>query len=105
MFNEMEGALKRAISGEIDSNSLGQAAEQHVQSADAQTVQSNMQTAANNASQNGQPDLAQQITSMLAQHKSDPQALKNDLVTLVKNNPQILQHFEPDFMRNILSRV
>lgn len=105
MFNEIEGALKRAASGEIDSNALGQAAEQHVQSADPQAVQSQMQTAANNAQQNGQPGLAQQIMSMLQQHKDDPQALKSDLITLVKNNPQVLQHFQQEFAQKILSRV
>lgn len=101
----MEGALKRAVSGEIDSNSLQQATQQHVQSADPQAVANNMQTAASNAQQNGQPDLAQQITSMLQQHKDNPQALKDDLVSLVKNNPQVLQHFEQDFAQKILSRV
>jgi hypothetical protein len=105
MFNDIEGALKRAVSGEVDGNALGQAAEQHVQSADPNAVQSQMETAANNAQQNGQPDLAQQIMSMLQQHKDDPQALKSDLVTLVKNNPQVLQHFQQEFSQKILGRL
>ena len=105
MFNEVEGTLQRAISGEIDSSSLQQAAQEHVQSADAQTVQNSMQTAANNASQSGRQDLAQQISSMLQQHGSNPNALKQDLVTLVKDNPQILQHFEPEIAKSILGRL
>jgi hypothetical protein len=105
MFNEVEGLMKRAVSGEIDRTSLQQATEQHVQAVDDQTLKQNVQQAADNASQNGQPDLAQQITSMLQQHGSNPQALKQDVVTLVKNNPEVLKHFEGGFAKNILSRI
>ncbi len=105
MFNEVEGLMKRAVSGEIDQSSLQQAAEQHVQSVDDQTLKQNVQQAASNAQQNNQPDLAQQIQSMLQQHGTNPQALKDDVVALIKNNPEVLKHFEGGFAKNILSRI
>jgi Asp-tRNA(Asn)/Glu-tRNA(Gln) amidotransferase B subunit len=105
MFNEVEGLMKRAISGEIDQNSLQQAAEQHVQSVDDQTLKQSVQQAADNAAQNGKPDLSQQIVSMLQQHGNDPQALKQNVIDLIKNNPEVLQHFEGGFAKNILSRI
>ncbi|HET6895437.1 MAG TPA: hypothetical protein VFH72_08675 [Candidatus Baltobacteraceae bacterium] len=105
MFNEVEGLLKRAETGEIDKNSLEQATQEHVQSVDDLTVAQHMQRAADNASQNGKPDLAQQISDMLRRDRSNPQALKQDIVQLVKNNPDILKHFEGGFAKNILSRI
>jgi Asp-tRNA(Asn)/Glu-tRNA(Gln) amidotransferase B subunit len=105
MFNEVEGMMKRAISGDIDQNQLQQAAEQHVQSVDDQTLKQNAQQAAQNASQNGKPELAQQIESLLQQHGNDPQALKQGVIDLIKNNPEVLQHFEGGFAKNLLSRI
>jgi len=105
MFNEVEGLLKRAVSGEIDKTSLGAAAEQHVQSTDEQTVKQQMQQAADNASKNGNPDLAHEIMTMLEQHGRNPEALKQDLIQLIKENPDVLKHFEGGFAKDILIRI
>jgi hypothetical protein len=105
MFNEVEGMMKRAINGEIDRGQLQQAAEQHVQSVDDQTLKQNAQQAAQNAAQNGKPDLARQIASLLEQHGNDPQALKQGVIDLIRNNPEVLQHFEGGFAKNLLSRI
>ena len=64
-----------------------------------------MQRAADNASQNGKPDLAQQIPEMLQRDRTNPQALKQDLVQLIRDNPDVLKHLEGGFAKNILSRI
>ena len=42
---------------------------------------------------------------MLQRDRSNPQALKQDIVQLVKDNPDVLKHFEGGFTKNILSRI
>jgi hypothetical protein len=105
MFNEVEGLLQRVTTGEIDQNSVSQAATEHVSNIDSSQLTQNLQTAADNANQNGQGDVAQQITGLLSQHGSDPQSLKQAAISLITSNPQILQHFEPEFAKNILGRI
>jgi hypothetical protein len=105
MFNEVQGLLQRVTTGEIDTSSVSQAAGDHVQNMDHEQLKNNLQTAAGNASQNGQSDLAQQITSLISQHGANPQALKDAAVSLISSNPQILQQFEPGFVKSILGRV
>ncbi|HET9096922.1 MAG TPA: hypothetical protein VFN37_09685 [Candidatus Baltobacteraceae bacterium] len=65
----------------------------------------NLQTAAQNAQQNGSEDVAQQIMGLLSQHGSNPQSLKQEAISLITKNPQILQHFEPQFAKDVLSRI
>ncbi len=105
MFNEVEGLLQRAVTGEIDSASVSQAANEHVASMDQNQLQQHVQTAADNANQNGQSDIAQQLMGLVSQHGANPQGLKDAVVSLISNNPQILQQFEPSFAKDILSRI
>jgi hypothetical protein len=105
MFNEVQGLIQRVTTGEIDTSSVSQAAGDHVQSMDHEDLKNNLQTAANTANQNGQTNVAQQIMSLISQHGSNPQGLKDAVIALVGSNPQILQNFEPAFVKNILGRV
>lgn len=105
MFNEVQGLLQRVTSGEVDQTAVSNAAADHVQSADPEQLKQNLQKAADVASQNGQSDLAQQITSMLSRNTSNPQGLKQEAISLITSHPEILQHFEPDVVRNILGRL
>jgi len=36
---------------------------------------------------------------------SDPQALKQGAIALISNNPQILQHFAPEFAQRIVGML
>jgi predicted molibdopterin-dependent oxidoreductase YjgC len=105
MMNEVEGLLQRVTTGEIDQTSVLQAADEHVSNMDQQQLKTHLQNAANNASQNGQNDIAQQIMSLISQHGSNPQSLKQEAISLITSNPQILQHFEPQFAKGILGRI
>jgi hypothetical protein len=42
---------------------------------------------------------------MVAQHRADPQALKQDVISLISRNPQIIQHFAPEFAQKILGSL
>jgi hypothetical protein len=105
MFNEVEGMLKRVVTGEVDNQSVTQAAGASVASMEHKDLTQHVQTAANNAQQNGQPDLAQQLFSLLEESRSNPQALKSGVISLIENNPQILQQFAPEFAKSVLGRI
>jgi hypothetical protein len=105
MFNEVQGLLQRVVTGEIDQSSVSQAAQEHVSSIDPGQLTQALQTAANNANQNGQSGIAGQITQLLSQHGSNPQSLQQEAISLISSNPQILQHFEPQFAKNVLDRL
>ncbi len=105
MFQEFEGLLQRVASGEVDLQSIGQAAGQHVNPMDSSELSQHVQTAASNAQQNGDIGIATQLVSLLEQYRSNPDGLKGEVVDLIKNNPQILQHFAPDFAKNILGAL
>jgi hypothetical protein len=104
MFNEVQGLIQRVTTGEIDASSMQQAAADHVNTMDHPQLMQHLQTARDNANQNGQSGIAQQITGLLSQHGSNPQGLKQQAISLLSSNPQILQHFEPAFAKNILSK-
>lgn len=105
MFNEVAGLVQKVTTGEIDRQSVGQSAQQQVNTMPHEEVAQHVQTAADNAQQNGQPDLAKQLMQMLQQDGSDPQALKQDVVSLISSNPQIIQHFAPEFAQKILGSL
>jgi hypothetical protein len=84
---------------------LEQAAEQHLSAMNPQEVTQHLQTAAGNASQNGQPDVAQEIQGMIERRSADPEELKNMAISYIKSNPQVLTHFAPSFAQGILNRV
>lgn len=105
MFQEFEGLLQKVASGEVDLQSVGQAAGQHVNSMDSSDLSQHVQTAASNAQQNGDTGIAAQLMSLLEQHRSNPDSLKGEVIDLIKNNPQILEHFAPDFAKNILGAL
>lgn len=105
MFGEVEGLIKKVTTGEIDKQSVSQSAQQQVNDMPHEEVAQHVQTAAQNAEQNGQPDIAQQLMQMVRQHGSDPQALKQDVVSLISSNPQIIEHFAPQFAQKILGSL
>ncbi len=105
MFNEVEGLLQRVTTGEVDQSAVSQSANQHVSSMGGDQLKQNLQTAADNANQNGQSGIAQQIMGLISQHGSNPQDLKQEAISLITSNPQILQHFEPEFAKGILGRI
>lgn len=105
MFNEVEGLLQRVTSGDVDQSAVSKSAEEHVSSMNGDQLKQNLQTAADNANQNGQSDIAAQVMTLIEQHGSDPQALKQAAISLITSNPQILQHFESSFTSGIMNRI
>ena len=83
MFQEIEGMMQKVASGEIDAQSVGKAADQHVNSMDSNELAQHVQTAATNAQQNGNSDVAGQLMSLVEQYRSNPQGLKSEIVTLI----------------------
>lgn len=105
MFSEVEGFVQQITTGEIDQQSVSDAASEQVNTMPHEEVARHVQTAAQNADENGQPDVAQQLMQIVEQHGSDPQALKQDVVSLISSNPQIIQHFAPEFAQRILGSL
>jgi len=105
MFNEVEGLLQRVTTGEVDQPSVSQAASDHVSDMDHSQLTQNLQTAADNANQNGQSGIAQQLMGLISRNGSNPVGMKQEAISVITNNPQILEHFAPDFAKGILSRI
>ena len=105
MFQEFEGMAQKLLSGEIDPQAVTDAAAQHVNSMDASELQQHAQTAADNAQQSGNEGLAQQLSSLVQQYQSNPEGLKREIVSLISNNPQVLQQFAPAFAQKILGSL
>lgn len=90
MFGDAQNLLKDVQAGNADSS---------------EAVKQHLQTAASNAKQSGNVDLAQQLEAIVSQNASNPQALKDQAVALIAKNPQVLEHFAPEFARDVLSRM
>ncbi len=105
MFDEVQSLVQKVTTGETDSQSVQQAAQQHVGSMSGTQITQHLQTAADNANQAGQTGIAQQLMGLISQHGSDTQTLQQKAISLISSNPQILQHFEPEFAKGILNRI
>lgn len=97
--------MQQVTGGSADSGAVEQAATDHVSSMDPAELTQHMQTAADNLDQNGQSGLAGQLSGIVSQGHSDPQALKDAAVSFIKNNPQVLQHFAPSFAQGLIGRM
>jgi len=98
-------SMIQQVTGGGSSQALEQAAEQHLSSMAPQEVTQHLQTAASNANQDGQSDVAQEIQGMISRGSADPEGLKNLAISYIKSNPQVLTHFAPSFAQGILNRV
>jgi hypothetical protein len=105
MFKDVQGLMSKVTTGEIDQQSVSQSAQQQVNTMPHEEVAQHVQTAAQNAQQNGQPDIAQQLFAAVEQSRGNPEALKQNVVSLISGNPQILQHFAPEFAQKILGSL
>ena len=103
MASELEN-LMQGFMGGGNTPAAQQAVQDHVNSTDPNQLQQQVQTAANNASQNGDQGLANQLRDLASRGQSNPQSLVSEATTLIASNPSILQHFEPGFARGILDR-
>lgn len=105
MFDSLEKLASQVMGGNIDPQALGQAVSQHLGTLDSDQLSDHLQTAATNLAQNGQGDLAQQATGLIEQIASNPGSATGAVVSFIQNNPQVLQHFAPEFAQGILSRI
>jgi len=97
--------MQRVTGGDVDHEQVADAAADHIDSLDESQVKEHVQQAAENASQSGNTGVAQQLTGLLSRFRSDPAAAKDEAVSLIKQNPQLLSHFAPEFAQGILGRL
>ena len=105
MFDAIKGFAEQAISGELDSTTVGQAVSDHLDNVDNDRLSDRLQTAASNLQADGQGDLAQQVTGLVQQISANPSGAKDTVVSFIQQNPEVLQHFAPDFVQGIASRL
>ncbi len=105
VFDAIKNAAQEMTSGNLDSNKVGQAVSDHLDSVSGDQLSDHLQTAASNLQQNGQSDLAGQVTALVQQISSNPSGAKDTIVAFVTNNPAVLQHFSPDFIAGIASKL
>ena len=105
MFGNIENMISQVTGGQVDTQQLEQAARDHLSQVDSGDLASHLENAANTASQNGDSTTAQELMSMVEQHRVDPGALKSAAASYIRDNPQVLSHFAPSFAQGILSKV
>lgn len=101
----LNNILGQFTSGNVDPQSVANAASQHVSDMDPGQLSDHLQTAASNAQQAGQGDIASQIQAIVGQLQSNPDGAKAAVIDLVRNNPQIVQHFAPEFLQGIAGKL
>jgi hypothetical protein len=105
MFDVLKGLAQQVTGGQVDPQALAQAASDHLGSLDNGQISDHLQTAAANLQANGQSDLATQAENLASQVASNPSGAIGDVTTFIQNNPQVLEHFAPDFAQGILSKL
>jgi hypothetical protein len=93
------------VTGGDNADSVGQAASDHVAAMPPDEVADHVQTAAANASANGNTDVANELGDLISRAESDPGSLKTAAIAYIQQNPQVLAHFAPSFAQGILSRI
>lgn len=99
------GSLVQQVTGSGNTQALGQAADDHLDSMEAGEVSQHLQTAADNASRDGENGVAQELQGLIAQHGVNRDALKSAAVAYIRSNPQVLTHFAPSFAQGLLNRI
>ena len=105
MFNEIQGLLQSVTGGDTDPQAVASAADDHVSDMDSGELSDHLQTAADNARQNGNEDTAQEIEGMISSGQANPDELKSMAVNYIRQNPQVLEHFAPPFVQGILGKL
>jgi len=105
VFDAIKNAAQQMMSGNLDSNKVGQAVSDHLGTVNDNQLTDHLQTAASNLQQNGQSDLAGQVSQLVQQIGSNPSGAKETIVAFVTNNPAVLQHFSPEFVQGIASKL
>lgn len=104
MQNDVRSLLERYTSGQIGSDRLGTVTEEYLSSMPASEVQQRLERAADSVAADGNGEVASFIRDLLSEFGGGP-AVKDAAANVIKNNPQLLQHFEPDFTQAILRRI
>lgn len=104
MFN-IENLIGQFTGSNANPQAVEGAATEHLSEMDSGELAQHLQTAADNANQNGNNDVAGAISGLISQNQGNPQGLKDAAISYIKNNPQVLTHFAPPFAQGILSRI
>jgi hypothetical protein len=105
MFNQLEGMLQRITTGEVDASSVSQAAQQQVSGTDHNQLLQQVQQAGQTATNAGDTNVGQQLISLASEYRSNPEGFKQQVVSFIATNPQVLQHFEPAFASDVLKAI
>jgi len=104
MFEQLKN-MAGGLLNNANPQDVSEAAAEHVQKMDSQELGDNLEGAAEKLQEEGQGDLAQQVMGVVSQVQSNPSGAKDAAINLIKNNPQLLQRFAPDFLQGILSKI
>lgn len=106
MFDQLKTMAGGVLGGgNVDPQAVDDAASDHINTMDGNELGDHLDTAGQNLQQSGQGDLAQQVMSIASQARDNPDAAKSAAIDLIKNNPQIIQHFAPSFAQGILGKL
>ncbi|MFY9665983.1 MAG: hypothetical protein WAL67_16745 [Candidatus Cybelea sp.] len=105
MFDAIKNVAEQMMSGNVNSAAVGEAVSNHLDSVGTDGLSDHLQNAASNLQDNGQAGDAQQVAALVEQIRSNPAGAKDAVVAFIQGNPQLLQHFSPEFVQGIASKL
>jgi hypothetical protein len=105
MFDAIKNVAAQMMSGNVNSAAVGEAVSNHLDSVGSDGLADHLQNAASNLQDNGQAGDAQQVAALVEQIRSNPAGAKDAVVAFIQGNPQLLQHFSPEFVQGIASKL
>lgn len=108
MFDQlksMAGGMLGGAGDNVDPQAVNDAASEHINSMNGSDLADHLNTAGENLQQSGEGDLAQRVMAIASQARDNPDSAKSAAIDLLKNNPQIIQHFAPGFAQGILGKL
>jgi hypothetical protein len=102
MDRKLKGLFDRVTRGDVDSQALAQAASEQVRSMEGSQVLNEVEAAAQYARNHGQRHVGEQLQGIVDGHRSEPESVKGDVISLLRSRPQVLSCFEPPFAEGIL---
>lgn len=104
MFDEIKNMVEQKLQ-QAGTGNVSSAAKDTIGNMPPGEVAQHAQTAMTNLNENGQPDLAKELSDVVQAAQDNPMGLKNAVIGFVEHHPQSLAAFAPGLARNILDKI
>ena len=104
MFDEIKNVALQKLEN-AEPATVSEAVRQEIGAMPPAEVALHAQTVVTNLQQNGNTDLAKELSDLVLAAAQDPDALKRALIQFVEAHPDILKQFAPQLAERIFARL